>query len=207
MSLPKHPNTLQDPTIDYPDIDLSKALRDHSDAEVEGEFSRIAYLQNDEVAILETSEPAYYEVRVTPMDHDEFWLSGQLDAKVMQECARCLRPVAVELNLELGTLLRFDPKVETPFLEQDDAGQEIWIFNNSNLELSPYFAETLLIGLPMSILHDPKCKGLCMTCGQDLNEGTCEHNQAVKIVPLEQLEEAARKNPFAALKGLDLPDE
>jgi len=48
----------------------------------------------------------------------------------------------------------------------------------------------LTLELPFAPVHDEQCKGICATCGADLNEGPCG------------CEPVLRDSPFAALKGL-----
>jgi len=196
-------------SFDNPSIHLGKLLRSSGEASVEGEFSRLAYTQNDVPAVLETREPAFYEVEVHTVDDNDFWLHGRIEALVLQECSRCLRPVDVPLEVTLGTLLRFDPKIEIPFLDEDESGQEVWVFNETVLELSPYFAESIFMALPLRVLHSPDCKGLCSACGVDLNEGLCgKPNCIFTSVPQAAPVKASEKpNPFAVLSSLELPDE
>ena len=196
-------------SFDNPSIHLGKLLRSSGEATAEGEFSKLAYIQGTEQAVLETREPAYYEVEVHTVNDDDFWLMGRIEAVVLQECSRCLRPVEMPLEVTLGTLLRFDPKIEVPFLDEDESGQEVWVFNESVLELSAYFAESILMALPLSVLHDPECKGLCSKCGIDLNDGLCGKPDCIHTAQtkLEERKTSDKPNPFAVLSGLELPDE
>lgn len=192
-------------SVDFhnPSIHLGTLLREHIEAQGSGEFTQLGYIQNGSPAQLTVEGVAHYDVQVHNVGDDYFWLAGQLRAVIPQECARCLRDVAIPLNLKLGVLLRYEPKSEEPYLDEDENGQEVWVFVNPELDLGPYFAETLMMALPMSVLHDPNCKGLCMVCGTDLNESTCEHAQ---VVPITSPEIDRKDNPFAALADLDLPD-
>lgn len=205
-----------------PRIHLGSLLRSGSDVSAEGHVQALHYHQGNQAETLEFAEPAEYEVTVNALQGNEFWLQGQLDAVLKMECARCLRPVQVPLSLKLGTLMRFDPATAEPYLEEADTGEELLVFGDPDLDLSGYLAESVLLQAPLSVLHDPACKGLCQACGHDLNEPGCGltggqpclHAQ----VPIETIDERnleadhagsqhARQNPFAALQGLDLPDE
>ena len=65
------------------------------------------------------------------------------------------------LELKLGTLMQYRPAVLEPFLEEAETGEELLVFGNPDLDLSSYLAEMTLLGSPLSVLHDPHCKGLC----------------------------------------------
>lgn len=197
-------------TDSAPIINLSGLLRSLGDTGISGELTSVRYDQGGKEQILEFTEPAPYRVDVHTIGGDgEFWLSGRFQPTLPMECARCLRPVTVPLDLALGTLLRYDPATVTPHLEETEEGEEHLVFGQPSLDLSAFFAESTIVEAPLSVLHDPECKGLCQVCGQDLNEGTCEHAARVPIVDPESLVQDPddSDSPFAALRGLDLPDQ
>ena len=70
-------------------------------------------------------------------------------------CGRCLAPVEQPIEAEAIALF-----VEIP------AGVEV-------CDISEDIREELLLELPMNLLCDPECKGLCPKCGADLNRGDC----------------------------------
>lgn len=199
----------------FPRIHLGTLLRQPGDAEASGEVTGLRYEQGGEPLSMQFAEAAPFEVSVNSLAGNEFWLQGSFEPTLELDCARCLRPVLLPLSLRLGTLLRYDPAAEAPYLEEAETGEEILVFGDPDLDLSNYLAESTLLESPLSVLHDPKCKGLCQVCGHDLNTGPCEHRAAVPIEDhSERLLEAehegiqhARQNPFMALRGLELPDE
>lgn len=202
-------------TIQTPRIHLGTLLRQMGDAEASGELTELRYEQGQETQTMRFAEPAFYEVSVNALQGNEFWLQGSFEATLEMDCARCLRPVEVPIELKLGTLMRYDPAAQTPYLEEADTGEEILVFGDPDLDLSNYLAETTLLEAPLSVLHDDACRGLCQVCGHDLNDGPCEHSASVPIEDdserfLEAQHEGkqhARQNPFTALRGLELPDE
>ena len=42
-----------------------------------------------------------------------------------------------------------------------------------NLDVDKLLYNEILIGWPMKVLCSEDCKGICNTCGQNLNKGTC----------------------------------
>ena len=59
----------------------------------------------------------------------------------------------------------------------------------------------LLLEIPLIPLCDDDCKGLCSTCGANLNEGPCG------CAPGDDADFEMAKNPFAALAGFEFSDE
>lgn len=198
---------------DTPRIHLGSLLRASEDAHAEGELTELTYEQGGATQTLTFTEPAWYEVDINSLGNDEMYLQGQFSPTLVMECARCLRDVPVPLDLTLGTLMRYEPSADAPYLEEAESGEEVLVFGDPDLDLSAYLAETTVLAAPLSVLHAPDCKGLCQVCGHDLNEGPCEH---MAQVPVEEIDDQlgtpegsahAKQNPFAALKDLQLPEE
>ncbi|MVN87984.1 DUF177 domain-containing protein [Deinococcus sp. HMF7620] len=199
---------------DSPRIHLGSVLRASSDdAHAQGTLDDLQYEQGGEKLTLRFAQPAPFEVSVNALGGHELYLQGSFEPVVVMECARCLRDVAVPLDLTLGTLMRHDPSADAPYLEEAESGEEVLVFSSPELDLSAYLAETTLLAAPLSVLHDEACKGLCQVCGHDLNEGPCAH---MAQVPVEEIDDAlgapegslhAKQNPFAALADLKVPEE
>lgn len=198
---------------DQPRIHLGSLLRTSEDAHAEGELDHLQYVQGTQAQTLNFAEPAPFEIDINSLGGDEMYLQGNFSPTLVMECARCLRDVEVPLEIDLGTLMRYEPSAEEPYLEEAESGEEVLVFGNPDLDLSAYFAESTLLAAPLSVLHAPDCKGLCQVCGHDLNTGPCEHSAQV---PIEEIADElgvpegsshAKQNPFAGLKDLELPDE
>ena len=109
-------------------------------------------------------------------------LQGQFSADASLECARCLKPFTQRINWEITELFAFnkDSVSETGLMLPEDM----------HIDLAPMLREYALLEVPITPLHDPECKGLCIECGQDLNIKDCGHSQH------------PNDSPFAALKKL-----
>lgn len=53
------------------------------------------------------------------------------------------------------------------------------IYAGKTLDLGPALREAVLLAVPPSPICREVCKGLCVVCGQDLNQRDCGHTQAV----------------------------
>jgi uncharacterized protein len=77
-----------------------------------------------------------------------------LNAVVYFTCGRCLEEYKVELEKQL--------KLHYPV----DKGEK-------EIDLGPDIREEIILGYPLQPLCRPDCKGICFTCGKNLNEGGC----------------------------------
>lgn len=199
---------------DIPSLHLSRILHSGGDVSGEGEVSTLELVREPEVeggeperVPVPLAEPARWKATVSNVGGDEFWLSGRIEGDALVECSRCLVPTPVPVKAKLESLLRYSPKVETPRVEYGEDEQEVVAFGNPMLDLRPFLAEAVSLELPLSVLHAPDCRGLCATCGADLNAvepGVCAAGRA--DCPHVAHEAATDPtNPFAKLKGL-IPD-
>ena len=106
-------------------------------------------------------------------------VQGRFSAETTLECVRCLKEFVQPLNFEFTELYAFSKKSmsESELLVPDDA----------HIDLAPLIREYALLEIPIRPLHDPKCKGLCIECGQDLNIEDCGHSQEHDDSPFADL--------------------
>ncbi|HEX2863219.1 MAG TPA: DUF177 domain-containing protein, partial [Deinococcales bacterium] len=148
--------------------------------------------------------PAHWRATVTHVGADEFWMSGRVTGQAILECSRCLEPVTVDVNASLATLMRHDARANAPHVEYGDDDQEVLVFGEPLLDLTPVLSEAFALQLPEIVLHDPNCKGLCAVCGANLNHlapETCAVGREDCPHRPGHAEEA-HGSPFSALKGL-----
>ncbi|GJQ52129.1 MAG: hypothetical protein HKUEN02_09760 [Anaerolineaceae bacterium] len=94
---------------------------------------------------------------------------GKFSADVALECARCLRSFPQRLNWKFTELFAINKD------STDENG--LLLPEDMQIDFAPILREYALLEAPINPLHDPACKGLCIECGQDLNEKDCGHSQ------------------------------
>lgn len=97
-------------------------------------------------------------------------VQGELALGIEDECYRCVRSLARELIVDLEELYSTPGSSRvTEFMVDDDA----------ILDLSPLLREEAIIADARGALCTADCKGLCPTCGANLNDGACECDAAI----------------------------
>lgn len=86
-------------------------------------------------------------------------LSGSVLLTVLIPCARCLKPVGTGLTIQF--------ELETDMKEKD-------YIDGYNLDVDQLVHDEALLVWPERVLCRKDCKGLCSTCGQNLNDGSCD---------------------------------
>lgn len=90
------------------------------------------------------------------------------------ECHRCLKEVNINLENTLERILVTTLETEV---------NEEWILlEGSVINLTPVLEEDITLNLPLQILCNEDCAGLCPHCGKDLNNGMCACDET-KIDP------------------------
>jgi uncharacterized protein len=113
-----------------------------------------------------SAERAGTEVRIT----------GSLAATVELACSRCLEPTAQSIDRPFDLYFRqrdelmFDEDEEIELTERETRTA---FFTGTQLAIGDIVHEQVLLSLPMKPLCRVDCKGLCPTCGTNLNSNTC----------------------------------
>jgi uncharacterized protein len=94
---------------------------------------------------------------------DGLLVTGTVEGAWEGPCRRCLGPVQDTLRTEVQELFESNPREgESYRLEHD------------RVDLEPLAREALVLDLPLAPLCQEDCRGLCPTCGADLNQGDCD---------------------------------
>lgn len=99
----------------------------------------------------------------------------QAQGVVETQCIRCLAPaeapVEVAFRDEFHSVVEVNTGASLPTPDEDDP---FFISESHLVDLGEALREYALIAMPMQPLCREDCKGLCPTCGADLNEGPCD---------------------------------
>lgn len=96
-------------------------------------------------------------------------VQGVLTAQRSVECVRCLTTVEVPIDFPFEELFALpnSPQAENPDYK------DYVIDEGGDIDLTPIIREEGIVAVPMQVLCQQACKGLCPNCGQNLNEEMC----------------------------------
>lgn len=95
---------------------------------------------------------------------------GRVKGTFRRECRRCLDPVAVGIEEELGRLYREGEDLA----EEEESDDVLSLPPGRELDLRDPVRETVLLAVPKYVYCREDCKGLCPRCGTNLNVSACE---------------------------------
>lgn len=92
-------------------------------------------------------------------------VTGQVEADAV--CSRCAEPFHMTLPLEVTEEFREEPG-------PDDESLDYWRFTGDKIHLDKMVSDAVGASFPIALLCRPDCRGLCPTCGANLNESDCD---------------------------------
>jgi uncharacterized metal-binding protein YceD (DUF177 family) len=98
-------------------------------------------------------------------------VSGEIDAPVTGSCARCLEPIEDTLSLDVQELYAYEGSTTEATSEED----EVRRIEGDHLDLEPLARDTVVLALPLAPVCTEDCAGLCVDCGQRLDDLPADH--------------------------------
>ena len=155
-------------------FDVSQLLREPSGVtrEYEVDDKEIAALRDN------MSCPVTGMVRLMRTE-DGIWVSALLEAVMAGSCSRCLSEIqnSVHLEIEEEFLPEIDINTGARLHSPREIDENFYIGQGHVLDLTEAVNQYIYMGTSMKPMCGPDCKGLCMTCGVNRNEGECECDQ------------------------------
>ncbi len=139
----------------------------------------------DDRAGYRAAAPAHVDARLSKVER-RVLLRATSRARLTAPCGRCLTPVTVEVPVDVD--LTFVPADESRLdgggavkdrgTSHSAASFEPAAVNEESsagtvIDLDPYVREQLLLAIPQYPVCQEACKGLCPSCGANLNEREC----------------------------------
>ena len=135
---------------------------------------RQVLLLDDQVPVesfegLEFPEPANVHLEMRYVDR-LLHIEGTIDASIHGECDTCLENFDLDVQVDVDE--RLDPNAD----RDEDPFGEGNVLVGDRLDVGDLAQQLLLSELPMGFRCSEDCKGLCGTCGTNLNTGSCACN-------------------------------
>lgn len=121
------------------------------------------------------SGPIRSEVTVT-REFDHMRVSGRVRAEVTLVCSRCIASYNEEVDSHFTIFFRKGTPQDIVEEEEIELGEEDLIsafYSGDEIELAHEIEEQVAMGIPLKPLCREECRGLCPTCGTDMNLSSC----------------------------------
>lgn len=102
-------------------------------------------------------------------------VSGEIEAPLVGSCARCLEPIEDTLTLDVQELYAYEGSTTEATSDED----EVRLVDGDFLDLEPLARDSVVLALPLSPVCDEDCAGLCVDCGQRLDDLPADHSHEI----------------------------
>ncbi|MGY1838377.1 MULTISPECIES: YceD family protein [unclassified Modestobacter] len=119
-------------------------------------------------------EPVHLRLRLESV-MEGVLVSGEVDVPVAGQCARCLEPFTDTLTLDVQELYAYEGSTT----EATSGEDEIRRIEHETVDLAPLVRDTVVLTLPLSPTCTPDCSGLCVDCGERLDDLPADHSHEV----------------------------
>lgn len=109
-------------------------------------------------------------------------VTGEIKARIKLECSRCLKEFEYPLEINFyDYFVRGNAEHGEKELKPEDL--EVDFLEGPELDTTDIVIAQLALEAPTKPLCSTDCKGLCPTCGADLNQGPCGCENIEKVDP------------------------
>lgn len=141
-------------------IDLKKIKRSGKDGE-DFYFEYQPELELIDIPNVKLSAPIKITGNVTLTGEHSCYIDGEVDFSVDGECTRCLKQTTNRYVVEFSEMA-------------DSQAEDGYPVKNDTVDLTKIVDDVVLMNVPLSFLCSEDCKGICLNCGANLNDGECK---------------------------------
>lgn len=109
----------------------------------------------------EIIDPVKITGTVTLTGKHSAYIDAEICFSVKADCTRCLTPTVKEFVAEITEEVDADSEDSYPVM-------------NDTVNLTKMINDKIIMTVPVSFLCKDDCKGICFSCGQNLNDGDCQ---------------------------------
>jgi uncharacterized protein len=175
-----------------PEIKLSTFKNDERysyELSVRNDWIKELIVNLEEEINAETNQESVFDVdleierRFDSEMKDILMIRANLSGSYNAPCVRCLEetPQSFDSGFEAcfmhSSFEDADEYKETSHIFCQGQEYELYFHVKGKVDLKEIISEHLYLSVDPLPLHDKNCKGLCHTCGHNLNEGSCEHTK------------------------------
>ena len=117
----------------------------------------------------EFAEKDAVDLTITNLGNRTVLIEGSTNISLSLFCSRCLKKLTYPIEIHISKEVDFNLTEE----ERAEGLDETNYIIGYNLDVDILIYDEILMGFPMRLLCSEDCKGICKSCGVNLNEETC----------------------------------
>ncbi|MBN2899811.1 MAG: DUF177 domain-containing protein [Clostridia bacterium] len=148
-------------------INLSPIINGRYDKEAFEDTFELNVEHGKRVGALHVS-PIAFKGEVSMLD-DKLFVTCHYCGEFTFSCDRCLEEVKLLIEDDFETRL---------ITAEQEEYYDGYVVENETLDIVELVSDELLTHMPLHVLCRENCRGICATCGKNLNEGECNCDDA-----------------------------
>ena len=104
---------------------------------------------------------------------EDVFLEGTVDTVLELACCRCLETASLPVGVSFRYTFVPAPERQEQEIELSGDELEYGYYGEDMIDLEPVVFEQIALQIPMRVLCDENCRGLCPRCGANLNQEAC----------------------------------
>jgi len=156
-------------------INLVEAFRQSDQVIIEETFHDFVF--NYGVINIPVIEGVQCQVTLKRYANNEITIEGTSTAQLNVPCDRCTKEVTMDINTEFSRNIHLHDEDDSAYL------------NGINLDLIKFLNVEMIQVFPQKVLCKETCKGICPTCGQNLNEHECSCDRGHVDIRMAQIKD------------------
>lgn len=112
-------------------------------------------------------------------------VTGKIEGLLEFECGRCTKKLQMPLSRHVSVLFvpeaKHKVKVDPEF--EEEVPEDLFTYDAHTFSVEAPFVDAIVLSLSPFPICKPDCHGLCLVCGEDLNESTCDCAHAEQETP------------------------
>lgn len=117
-------------------------------------------------------ESVDFQVRFKRQDR-RIQAQGTIQTAISLACVRCLEPFELKIHSRFDIILFPKEMMEARSAALDEEDLEYIFFENDEIDLEKILVEQVNLFVPFKPVCKAECKGICPSCGANLNRGAC----------------------------------
>lgn len=111
---------------------------------------------------------------------ETLYLEGDIRTEAETDCSRCLEAARLPISAAFKYILTPAPLEHQEEQELGAEDLDFVSYQDDLVDLDPLIIEQILLQIPMKVLCQEDCRGLCPHCGINLNKSNCQcHDERI----------------------------
>ena len=113
----------------------------------------------------------FFVIEISRIKKGYFNAVAYFEGELFTSCSRCRDEAKVNFDVKFRRTYKY-----TEYEINNNEDEDLIYYNTVYIDTFDFFMDEILLINPSYILCKDSCKGVCITCGENLNKNSCNHS-------------------------------